>query len=124
MRRSLLLTLAALLVAASTVMAAPVQKVLVCHVPPDDPANAHTISVASSAVPAHLAHGDYEGNCTSGAIAVLCKCYFDFNNPVLMCDYAPTDCSQAELILRCGGDDLCGDVFFEAACGDVSSCNY
>jgi hypothetical protein len=38
-------------------------KVLVCHVPPGNPGNAHTICVAPAAVPAHLAHGDYLGPC-------------------------------------------------------------
>jgi len=31
----------------------------VCHIPPGNPGNAHSISVAPSAVPAHLAHGDH-----------------------------------------------------------------
>jgi hypothetical protein len=35
----------------------------VCHIPPDDPQNAHTISVSERAVPAHLNHGDCEGEC-------------------------------------------------------------
>jgi hypothetical protein len=39
-------------------------KFLVCHAPPGNPANAHTISVGSrAAVDAHLAHGDSEGAC-------------------------------------------------------------
>lgn len=38
-------------------------KVLVCHVPPDDPDNAHTITIAESAIHDHLAHGDVEGMC-------------------------------------------------------------
>lgn len=38
-------------------------KVRICHVPPGNPANQHTISVDASAVPAHLAHGDYLGRC-------------------------------------------------------------
>lgn len=38
-------------------------KVLVCHVPAGNPENAHTIEVGESAVPAHLAHGDTEGEC-------------------------------------------------------------
>lgn len=38
-------------------------KVLICHIPPGNPGNAHTISVAPSAVPAHLAHGDTMGPC-------------------------------------------------------------
>ena len=35
------------------------EKVLICHIPPGNPENAHTISVSVNAVPAHLAHGDY-----------------------------------------------------------------
>jgi hypothetical protein len=38
-------------------------KVLICHIPPGHPENAHTISVDQSAVPAHLAHGDTLGPC-------------------------------------------------------------
>ena len=38
-------------------------KVEICHIPPGSPDNAHTITVASSAVDAHLAHGDYLGPC-------------------------------------------------------------
>lgn len=38
-------------------------KVLICHVPPGNPGNRHEISVSSSAVPAHLGHGDYVGHC-------------------------------------------------------------
>jgi hypothetical protein len=42
-------------------------KVLVCHVPPGNPENPHTIEVGESAVPAHLAHGDTEGECPEAA---------------------------------------------------------
>ena len=42
-------------------------KVDVCHIPPGNPANAHTINVSENAVKAHLAHGDTLGACvTSG----------------------------------------------------------
>lgn len=41
----------------------PEGKVVLCHVPPGNPKNAHTICVAPQAVPAHLAHGDYYGVC-------------------------------------------------------------
>ena len=37
-------------------------KVLVCHVPPGNPDNAHDICIDDSAVTAHLAHGDYLGD--------------------------------------------------------------
>lgn len=38
-------------------------KVVVCHIPPGNPANAHDIEISINALPAHLAHGDYEGGC-------------------------------------------------------------
>ncbi len=39
-------------------------KTVICHVPPGNPSNQHTITVADAAVPAHLAHGDCLGPCT------------------------------------------------------------
>ncbi len=42
------------------------KKVLVCHVPPGNPANAHTICVGKSAVDAHSSnHGDAVGACAT-----------------------------------------------------------
>lgn len=35
----------------------------VCHIPPGNPRNLHTIRVDRSAVGAHLGHGDYRGEC-------------------------------------------------------------
>ncbi len=39
------------------------QRVVLCHVPSGNPDNAHAITVGASAVDAHLAHGDYLGEC-------------------------------------------------------------
>lgn len=42
-------------------------KVLVCHIPPGDPGNAHTICISENGVPAHLAHGCALGACATDA---------------------------------------------------------
>jgi hypothetical protein len=42
---------------------ADTKKATVCHVPPGNPANEHTICVGTAAVDAHLAHGDHLGSC-------------------------------------------------------------
>lgn len=39
------------------------ERVTLCHIPPGNPDNAHTITVGQNAVPAHLAHGDTDGAC-------------------------------------------------------------
>jgi hypothetical protein len=39
------------------------KKVTICHIPPGNPSNAHTIRVSENAVDAHLAHGDELGKC-------------------------------------------------------------
>ncbi|MBZ0326974.1 MAG: hypothetical protein K8F54_05170 [Altibacter sp.] len=38
-------------------------KIAICHIPPGNPANAHTIVISVNALPAHLAHGDAIGQC-------------------------------------------------------------
>lgn len=42
-------------------------KVCICHIPPGNPSNLHTICVGEAAVPAHLAHGDYLGECQAAS---------------------------------------------------------
>jgi hypothetical protein len=39
------------------------KKTTVCHIPPGNPANEHTICVGDPSVKAHLAHGDKLGSC-------------------------------------------------------------
>ncbi|HTL37093.1 MAG TPA: hypothetical protein VL326_28355 [Kofleriaceae bacterium] len=46
---------------------ADTKKTTICHIPPGNPANAHTICVGNAAVPAHLEHhGDFVGTCSCG----------------------------------------------------------
>ena len=41
-----------------------VKKTTICHIPPGNPANVHTICVGNAAVPAHVRnHGDFIGPC-------------------------------------------------------------
>jgi hypothetical protein len=51
---------------ATVAFGAKLGKVDICHIPPGNPANAHTINVSENAVPAHIAHGDTPGACGSG----------------------------------------------------------
>jgi hypothetical protein len=39
-------------------------KVVICHIPPGNPGNAHEIVVSTNAVQAHLNHGDHIGRCS------------------------------------------------------------
>jgi hypothetical protein len=43
---------------------ADTMKTTICHIPPGNPANAHTICVGNPAVAAHLDHGDFVGTCS------------------------------------------------------------
>jgi hypothetical protein len=61
----LIVVLLALLLPAVSMAGNP-NKVEICHIPPGNPENAHTIVVDDSAVPAHLAHGDFVGICGGG----------------------------------------------------------
>lgn len=49
----------------------------VCHIPPGNPNNAHTITVSASAVDAHLAHGDTLASCNpeDNATPLVCQGY-------------------------------------------------
>ena len=51
------------IMAAAPLVAKPKAKVTICHIPPGNPANVHTIIVGADARPAHLAHGDVLGTC-------------------------------------------------------------
>jgi hypothetical protein len=103
-----------LLLSVSLLVASPAlaksAKTDICHVPPGNPANGHTISVASNAVAAHLAHGDCLGACT------VCGC--GFGDIVLcggqchLCVDLSRDCSLAAVDCcppcQCSpGDDVC-----------------
>lgn len=43
-------------------------KVVICHIPPGNPSNAHEICISANAVLTHLAHGDYLGPCADSLL--------------------------------------------------------
>jgi hypothetical protein len=57
------LVVIALMVPALAAAAGPKEKTEVCHIPPGNPGNAHTISVGGNAANAHVGHGDTLGKC-------------------------------------------------------------
>ena len=76
--------------------AAPAPKVEICHIPPGNPANAHTISVSGNAIKSHLKHGDYLGACQ-----LQCEDACDDGNPCTIdecnageCDHSPVSCND------------------------------
>ncbi len=77
----------------STLSAAPKNEdqVTICHYPPGNPGNAHTITVGESAVQAHIdQHGD-----TLGACAVS-------SNDCNECDYSSEDYQSGGCAHTCG----------------------
>jgi len=54
-------------------------KVTICHVPPGNPENAHSITINVNALDAHLAHGDTIGNCNGSSGNIY---YTTFHNHV------------------------------------------
>ncbi len=65
-RLSLIPILFTMISANGPVAIAQEPKVTICHIPPGNPGNAHTIVVGAAAVDAHLAHGDFIGTCEGG----------------------------------------------------------
>jgi hypothetical protein len=79
-------------IGAGTLQADPVGKVEICHFPPGNPDNFHTLSVGAPAVSAHLAHGDSLGACENDCKLFANRC--DDGNACTadLCDSATGAC--------------------------------
>jgi hypothetical protein len=62
MKHATLMVSLLLLLIGSTAQAGG-NKITICHRPPSNPDNFHTITVSESALNAHLSHGDLLGSC-------------------------------------------------------------
>ncbi len=80
--------------------------ITICHIPPGNPGNAHTITISVNALPAHLAHGDTIGECPAPVCTSEC------------CNVHPTPgCSDPECeALVCGVEPLCCVFEWDLAC--------
>ena len=75
------------------------KKVTICHYPPGNPNNSHTITVSEKALRAHLAHGDVIGECPTGCQADNeCDdgnlCTSDICLPGGECEHHQADCND------------------------------
>ena len=103
-------------------------KVCLCHVPPGNPGNAHTICVGAPAVQAHLKHGDSLGECDSnacgGEAGVTCPtgevCRKDLGdcsaNAEGTCVEVPPTCPETSTPV-CGCDEV---TYTNACAADVA----
>jgi hypothetical protein len=97
------LTVAVILLFSSTYVAAGNSKVKICHTPPDNPYDWHTITVSENALPAHLAHGDLAGSCDDN-LDILCD---DGNPCTIDVDYDNLACLQEKIPVDCDDGNLC-----------------
>jgi hypothetical protein len=108
-----------ILLLSKSAQAGPV-KLEVCHIPPDNPDNFHTITVNEKALPAHFEHQDLNGAC-DGFCADLCDdgdlCTFEDSDD---CESGgcpvpqPVDCGPGQI---CDAQQGCiPDPDLEPAC--------
>lgn len=103
-------------------------KVNVCHIPPDNPDNFHTITISSKALNAHLSHGDLVGRCSEYADQ-LCDdgnaCTIDLFDEVTetcMTDHPPVDCADSDLCTIDSCDPEAGCLYAPIVCEDIDAC--
>lgn len=103
-------------------------KVQVCHIPPGDPANFHTITISENALTAHLGHGDLPGRCFENA-EILCDdvdaCTIDgmdATTETCLVDHPPVDCTDGLLCTTDGCDPTSGCQYAPIVCDDGDLC--
>jgi hypothetical protein len=116
-----------LAVAIAGIASAGANKVTICHFPPDNPANFQQITIDAQGLAAHLAHGDFIGQCASDCNANKTLC----NTPPDQCHQAGTCVTstglcqfplQPDFTACTGTDGLSCDSCQNGACISVSSC--
>ncbi len=91
-------------------------KVAICHIPPGNPANFHTITISENALSAHLAHGDLGEPCNA-ACAALC----DDGNACTIDDSVDCEqqgCPTTREVVDCDDHNACT----ADSCDPVTAC--
>lgn len=123
-----LATLIALFALTASVAWAGNAKVKVCHIPPGNPGNFHTITISENALQAHLGHGDLAGACSAHCDS-LCSdddpCTIDACDSSESCllNHPPVNCNDGNLCTV----DTCsaaagGCQATPVACADGNNC--
>jgi len=90
----------------------------VCHFPPGNPENYHTIKISENALDAHVAHGDLIGACDAGC-AVLCDdgnaCTIDDTGDCLV-----NGCPTTPEAVDCSDESACTDDSCDPGTGCVN----
>jgi hypothetical protein len=114
---------------APAVHAAPPATVTLCHYPPDNPTNVQQITVAPSAVPAHVAHGDFVGPCAQDCRQHPSVCNDNNACTTDTCDTSNGTCEHTPLVCDDGNQcttDTCdpavGCTHGTVACNDGDPC--
>jgi len=127
-RSMILLVLVGLIAFGASEAIAINSKVQVCHIPPGNPADFHTITVSEKALPAHLGHGDLPGDCFANC-GSLCDdgdaCTIDAcDEETVTClqDHPPVDCNDSNLCTVDTCDSGSGCQSAPIACNDGNAC--
>jgi hypothetical protein len=102
-------------------------KVQICHLPPGNPSNFHTITVNENALQAHLAHGDLAGPC-SAHCSQLCDdgnaCTIDACDASERCElnHPPVNCDDGNLCTTDSCSPTAGCASDPVTCTDSSLC--
>lgn len=131
MKKSHLLTLfVAVLAIVFGAASAQAAKVDVCHLPPGNPDNWHTISVSENALQAHLNHGDLEGSCLANC-ETLCDdgdaCTQDIESDLDECVCLvipePVDCDDGNSCTADSCDSNLGACVYDTSLPNGDACD-
>jgi len=102
-------------------------KVQVCHIPPGNPGNFHTITISENALQAHLGHGDLAGACFAHC-DTLCSdgnpCTIDACNSNEQClsTHPPVNCDDGNLCTTDSCNPASGCASVPKTCSDGNNC--